>query len=163
VRRLLTNDFGFESSCWVCEPTNPVGLRVPFEHDDEAHTVSATLRLDGRHSGAPNLVHGGLLAALCDDAMAWTAIAEARRFALTAETRLTYLAPVPVDQEFTVTARLIGRHGRQLWLMAEVRSGGAVCVRAESRASAMGDELARDAGVPDDARDALPETGTAAG
>jgi uncharacterized protein (TIGR00369 family) len=147
MRRLLTNTFGFESNCWVCEPSNPVGLHVPFHHDDQAHTVTATLRLDANHSGAPNLVHGGLLAALCDDAMAWTSIAEARRFALTAETRLSYLAPVPVDQEITVTARLIGRHGRQVWLMAEVRAGDTVCVRAESRATVVGGELAVDAGV----------------
>ncbi len=147
MRRLLTNTFGFSSNCWVCEPSNPVGLHVPFHHDDEAHTVTATVRLDANHSGAPNLVHGGLLAALCDDAMAWACIAEARRFALTAETRLSYLAPVAVDQEVTVTARLIGRHGRQVWLMAEVRAEGTVCVRAESRATVMGDELALDAGV----------------
>ncbi|TMD04806.1 MAG: PaaI family thioesterase [Chloroflexi bacterium] len=144
MRRLLTSTYGFESDCWVCEPSNPVGLRVPFHHDEEAHTVTATLTLGEHHSGAPHTVHGGLLAALCDDAMAWTAIAEARRFALTAETRLSYVAPVPVGEELTVTARLIGRHGRQLWLMAEVRSGGAVCVRAESRALATGDELSVD-------------------
>ncbi|HEX3607455.1 MAG TPA: PaaI family thioesterase [Candidatus Dormibacteraeota bacterium] len=158
MRRLLSNTFGFESNCWVCEPTNPAGLRVPFHHDDVDHTVTATLRLDAHHSGAPNLVHGGLLAALCDDAMAWAAIAEAHRFALTAETRLSYLAPVPVDEELTVTARLIGGHRRQLWLMAEVRCGGTVCVRAESRATAMGEELAHDAGVPAEAGGALPET-----
>ena len=39
MRRLLTNTFGFESNCWVCEPSNPVGLHVPFHHDDQAHTV----------------------------------------------------------------------------------------------------------------------------
>jgi uncharacterized protein (TIGR00369 family) len=147
MRRLLTNTFGFPSNCWVCEPSNPVGLHVPFHHDEEAGTVTATVRLDANHSGAPNLVHGGLLAALCDDAMAWASIAEARRFALTAETRLTYLAPVAVDQEVTVTARLIGRVGRQVWLMAEVRAGDTVCVRAESRSTVMGGELATDAGV----------------
>ncbi|MDB5065271.1 MAG: hypothetical protein JWM18_1705 [Chloroflexi bacterium] len=163
MRRLLTNSFGFESNCWVCEPTNPVGLHVPFHHDDEAHTVTAVLRLDANHSGAPNLVHGGLLAALCDDAMAWASIAEARRFALTAETRLTYLVPVPVGQEITVTARLIGRHGRQVWLMAEVRSGDTVCVRAESRATVMGGELALDAGVSTSADGTVPGDGAECG
>ncbi|MGH7746479.1 MAG: PaaI family thioesterase [Candidatus Dormibacteria bacterium] len=158
MRRLLTNSFGFESNCWVCEPSNPVGLRVPFHHDDEAHTVTATLRLDANHSGAPNLVHGGLLAALCDDAMAWASIAEAHRFALTAETRLSYLVPVPVDQEITVTARLIGRHGRQVWLMAEVRAGDTVCVRAESRGTVMGAELALDAGVTTSADGTVSES-----
>jgi uncharacterized protein (TIGR00369 family) len=158
MRRLLTNTFGFASNCWVCEPSNPIGLHVPFHHDDEAGTVTATVRLDANHSGAPNLVHGGLLAALCDDAMAWASIAQARRFALTAETRLSYLAPVAVDQEVTVTARLIGQVGRQVWLLAEVRAGGTVCVRAESRATVVGGELALDAGVTTSEDGTVPET-----
>jgi uncharacterized protein (TIGR00369 family) len=158
MRRLLTNTFGFASNCWVCEPSNPIGLHVPFHHDDEAGTVTATVRLDANHSGAPNLVHGGLLAALCDDAMAWASIAQARRFALTAETRLSYLAPVAVDQEVTVTARLIGQVGRQVWLLAEVRAGGTVCVRAESRATVVGGELALDAGGTTSEDGTVPET-----
>lgn len=141
MRRLLAESFGLESTCWVCAPGNDAGLRVPFHHDEEAHTVTATLRLDEDHSGAPHLVHGGLLAALCDDAIAWTAVAETHHVALTAETRLTYLAPVPVGEEFSVTARLIGRHRRSVWLMAEVRSGDTLCVRAESRATVTGEEL----------------------
>jgi len=143
MRRLLPSSYGFESDCWVCAPSNPEGLRVPFDHDEEAHTVTATLTLGEHRCGAPHVVHGGLLAALCDDAMAWTAIAEAGHVALTAETRLSYTAPVAAGEELTVTARLIGRHGRQLWLMAEVRSGGRVCVRAESRAVAAGGRLSR--------------------
>jgi uncharacterized protein (TIGR00369 family) len=140
-----------------------VGLHVPFHHDDEAHTVTAVLRFDANHSGAPNLVHGGLLAALCDDAMAWASIAEARRFALTAETRLSYLVPVPVGQEITVTARLIGRHGSQVWLIAEVRSGDTVCVRAESRARVVGGELALHAGVTSSADGTVPGSGADSG
>jgi acyl-coenzyme A thioesterase PaaI-like protein len=146
MRRLLVDDYGIEATCWVCDPSNPAGLRVPFHLDEDAHLVTASLRLGAGHSGAPEVVHGGVLAALCDDAMAWVALAETRRLALTAEMRLRYLAPVPVDREFTVTARLIGSHGRQLWLMAEVQSGDTVCVRAESRAVAQGDELRGAAG-----------------
>lgn len=155
--RRLVNTFGFESNCFVCEPDNPVGLRVPFFLDEQAGEVVATLTFEPGHSGAPTLVHGGLLAAVCDEAVAWTAIAVGRRFALTAESRISYLAPVPVGTEVRVTGRLIGAVGAQLWVLAEIRAGDTVHVRAESRATAIGDALAPTAGLsPEDLGGAGP-------
>lgn len=155
--RPLVNNFGFASNCFICEPHNPEGLRIPFFLDEEKHQVMATVTFGENHSGAPALVHGGLLAALCDEAVAWAAIALARRFALTAETRINYLAPVPTGTEVRVTGRLIGRIGGQLWILAEVRAGDTVHVRTESRATAMGGELAESAGVLTDAEGTVVE------
>ena len=143
----LTNTFGFETNCFVCEASNVSGLQIAFFHDVERGAVTASARLGSAYSGAPSLVHGGVLAAICDDAMAWAAIAVERRFALIAEARLSYLIPVALDQEITVTGRVIGRIGRQIWLSADVRHGEAVHVRAEARASIIGEELATPAGV----------------
>lgn len=78
--------------------------------------------------------------------MAWAAIDLERHFALTAETRLTYLTPIPIDTEVTTTGRVIGRLGRQIWLAADVRVKGEVYVRAESRATVVGEQLATDSG-----------------
>ncbi|TMC48400.1 MAG: PaaI family thioesterase [Chloroflexi bacterium] len=157
--RPLVNNFGFASNCYICEPGNPEGLRIPFFLDSERGMVVATVTFGEGHSGAPTLVHGGLLAALCDEAVAWTAIAMARRFALTAETRISYLAPVPVGTEVRVTGRLIGAIGSQLWVLAEVRAGDTVHVRAESRATAMGGQLAESAGVVTDEAGTVVERG----
>lgn len=145
--RPLTNTFGFETNCYVCDPANASGLRLDFYLDDERDVVTATARLGAEYSGAPTLVHGGVLAAICDDAMAWAAIALARRFALTAESRFRYAAPVPCGQELTVTARLVGRVDTQIWLIAEICGGETVLVRAEARATVIGDELAAGAGI----------------
>ena len=83
----LTNDrWGFESNCFVCEPTNGAGLGIPFFHDTAARVVTATFVLDDRFSGAPQYVHGGLALAILDEAMAWATIAIEERFAVTAET-----------------------------------------------------------------------------
>lgn len=57
----LTNEqWGFETNCFVCEPRNDAGLRIPFFHDDATDTVTADFELDGRFSGAPNYLHGGV-------------------------------------------------------------------------------------------------------
>lgn len=103
----LTNDqWGFESNCFVCEPRNAAGLRIPFFHDEDNNTVTATFTLDDRFSGAPSYVHGGLLLAVLDEAMAWAAIAVAHRWAMTGETTTRFDHPVRVGRSYTVTARI---------------------------------------------------------
>lgn len=105
--QILTNDrWGFESNCFVCEPSNDAGLRIPFFHDDDAHAVTATFELDDRFSGAPSYVHGGVLLAILDEAMAWAAIAVAHRWAVTGETTTRFEHPVRVAGPYTVTATI---------------------------------------------------------
>ncbi len=103
----LTNDrWGFESNCFVCEPRNDAGLRIPFFHDEESDTVTATFSLDDRFSGAPSYVHGGVLLAVLDEAMAWATIAVAHRWAVTGETTTRFENPARVGRTYQVTARL---------------------------------------------------------
>ncbi len=106
----LTNEqWGFESNCFVCEPRNDAGLRIPFFHDKASETVTASFTLDGRFSGAPSYLHGGVLLAVIDEAMAWAAIAVAHRWAVTGETSTRFEHPVRVDRTYTVTARITER------------------------------------------------------
>lgn len=83
--RLRNEQWGFESNCFVCEPRNDAGLRLPFEHDDEDDVVVCEFTLDDRFSGAPRFLHGGVLLAVLDEAMAWATIAIAGKFAVTEE------------------------------------------------------------------------------
>lgn len=104
----LTNDrWGLESNCFVCESRNEAGLRIPFFHDPEEGVVTATWSLDQRFSGAPSYVHGGVLLAILDEAMAWATIAEARRWAMTGETTTRFERPVQVGETYVVTARVV--------------------------------------------------------
>ena len=107
--RLENAAWGFASRCFVCEPANAAGLRIPFFHDDEAGTVVAEFTLDGAFSGTPNYVHGGVVLAVLDEAMAWATIALAGTFALTRTTSATFVRPVAVGRPHRVEARVAGR------------------------------------------------------
>jgi len=105
ARRSLDNaSWGFESNCFVCDPTNRHGLRIPFFHDDEAGVVVAEFRLGPELSGAPQYAHGGVLLSILDEAMAWAAIALAGRFAVVQSTATTFHRPVRVDDLHRVEA-----------------------------------------------------------
>jgi uncharacterized protein (TIGR00369 family) len=106
----LTNErWGFSSNCFVCEPTNAVGLRQSFFHDTENATVVADLRLGSDHAGAPSYVHGGVQLALLDEAMAWAAIAITEQFAVTASFNSTFHHPLMIDRHYRLEATIDSR------------------------------------------------------
>jgi uncharacterized protein (TIGR00369 family) len=69
--------------------------------------VRADINLDDRFSGAPNYVHGGLVLAILDEAMAWATIAISEKFAVTAESSARFLHPVRLGRGYAVEARVI--------------------------------------------------------
>ncbi len=104
VRRLENRDWGFDTNCFVCEPANARGLAIPFFFDDEAAVVTAEFTLGPEFSGVPRYVHGGVVLAVLDEAMAWAAIAVAERFAVVHQTATTFDRPVRVGRAYRVTA-----------------------------------------------------------
>ncbi len=104
VRLLENAAWGFESNCFVCEPGNRRGLRIPFAYDDESQLVTAQFTLGPEFSGVPRYVHGGVVLAILDEAMAWAAIAVAGRFAVVHQTATTFDRPVKVGSAYRVEA-----------------------------------------------------------
>jgi len=131
----LTNaGWGFETNCFVCEPSNPLGLRVPYFLDDEAGVVIAEFTLGVEHSGAPHYVHGGVLLAILDEAMAWAAIALGERFAVVQSTATTFDRPVRVGEPYHVEALIHDRSDIAVTARASVLdAGGRRCARARAR------------------------------
>lgn len=131
---LHNDDLGYESNCFVCEQRNERGLRVPFAHDTDQKMVVADFALSNSFSGAPTMVHGGVVLALLDEAMAWACIAIGRSWAVTSETSTKFHGAVYVDKDHRVEAEIIERTD------AEIRTVGRIVdmkgrVRTESVAT----------------------------
>ncbi len=126
----LTNDgWGFESSCFVCEPRNAAGLGIAFLHDVAGGRVVAEFSLDERFSGAPRYVHGGVLLAILDEAMAWATIAVAGRFAVTQETTSRFEHPVRVGVRHSVRGEIVDIDARAIRTRGMIiRDDGRRCV-----------------------------------
>jgi uncharacterized protein (TIGR00369 family) len=146
IHRLENARWGFESNCFVCEPRNAAGLRIPFEHDDEARVVRAGFTLDDRFSGAPTYVHGGVVLAVLDEAMSWATIAIGGVFAVTSETSARFLRPVRVGRDHTVEARVDETAEDGLVTSASVVDGkGRACAEAQATFVPLGPAQAVDA------------------
>lgn len=134
VIRIHNEDWGFETNCYVCEPRNERGLRIPFFHDTEAGVVFADLMLSNDYSGAPSFVHGGVTLAVLDEAMAWACIAVGHRWAVTSETTTRFLGPVYVDKPHRVEAR-VGEAGDETMRATATVADLKGRVRAEATAT----------------------------
>lgn len=149
LRRLHNQDWGFESNCFVCEPRNDGGLRIPFHHATDRDVVVATFTLGNRFSGAPSYVHGGVTLAVLDEAMAWAAIAIGGKLAVTTETTTRFHRPVLVDKTYTVEARITAQNSERIDTTARVTYGDSkVCAEAAAIFAILGEaQAARAAGV----------------
>lgn len=102
-----------DSACFVCGQQNPIGLKAEFSTDKEACSSSATLTLSDSYQGWHDVVHGGIVAALLDEACIYACMAKAGQV-VTAELQIRYRKPVPVDAEVVVTGELIDS-SRKIW------------------------------------------------
>lgn len=121
-------------------------MRVGFFHDDEADEVVADFELGDQFSGAPTYVHGGVVLALLDEAMAWAAIALAGQWALTKESAARFDRPVRVGRAYRLVARVDEASSESIAARAEIRDyKDRVCAAAEATFTPLGEAQAADA------------------
>jgi acyl-coenzyme A thioesterase PaaI-like protein len=107
---------------------------VLFRSDEDLGLVTAEFTLGAEFSGAPQYVHGGVVLAVVDDAMAWAAIAIAGRFAVVRETTTTFEHGVRLGQPHRVEARVESQTRRVVQTSARVVNGeGQRCARSKAR------------------------------
>ena len=146
MRRLHNEDWGFESSCFVCEPKNERGLAIPFHHDADGGRVVCEFTLGSEFSGAPSYVHGGITLAILDEAMAWATIAVGGKFAVTTETTTRFLRPARVGRAYRVEARVSDQDDERIATTAFViDEKDRVCAESEATFAVLSAAVARDA------------------
>jgi len=107
------------NKCFVCGPDNPEGMRLSWMLDEERRTFICNFNLGARYTGPPGHCHGGIIAAILDDAMG--KVNKLRQVvALTKEMTIEYLRPVPLHKPLRVESREVSVHGRQHINMAEI-------------------------------------------
>jgi uncharacterized protein (TIGR00369 family) len=89
--------------CWGCS-LGTEGLDFDFVLAEER--LTATHVVAERYQGAPGIAHGGIVAALLDEACSQVARLAVRP-AVTARLEIRYLAPVPVEEPLRVEAEIV--------------------------------------------------------
>ena len=98
--------------CIVCGRKNPVGLAMEF-YDDGVDTVTGSIVMPEHTQGYPEIVHGGILAAILDEVVGRTAMIEDHhRFMMTVNMALQYRKPVTVGSKIKAVGKRERLRGR---------------------------------------------------
>lgn len=110
--------------CFVCGVENEAGLKLALYSEREGH-VTGRFVIPEKFQGWPGIAHGGVLAAILDEAAGRTADAEAipTNFYVTGSLSVKYRHPVKCGIPLIVEAELVKRKGRVVigksWIMDE--------------------------------------------
>ena len=136
--------------CFGCGPANPQGLHLIFTTDASnpaAITATADVNLTRLHEGPPGYIHGGIVAALLDEAMS-KLNRPLNVLAMTRHMEIDYLRPAPLHRSLVLEGRHLRREGRKLFHLAELRlPEGAVLARAHGLFIALDEKLLAQAGL----------------
>ena len=122
--------------CFVCGPSNPIGLHLRFRIDGDV--CRAEFTPGEAHMGYDGVTHGGIIFSLLDDVMAnWLWLQGERCFTARADVR--YRAPLPVGTNVRLEGRMVKRKGRLVQLSGRVIRTDTEATVAEANGSFMTD------------------------
>jgi len=123
-----------DHNCFACGADNPIGMQLHIEIGEG--TARAAWVAGHDYVGWSDKLHGGIIATLLDEVMAW-APSSYDSWAVTAEMRVRYRSPASPGEELIATARVAERRRRIYEVVGEVR-GADVRLIAEGRGRYLG-------------------------
>lgn len=118
--------------CYVCGTKNPSGLRIIFQIDKAARSISARFTPSASHQGFEGIVHGGILTALLDEAMGKLAFSLGMP-AVTAEITVKFKSPASPGEELNITGRITHETRRLIQAEAKIEKGPVTVAEATGK------------------------------
>lgn len=121
-----------DRSCYACGERNPEGLRLSFDVDRAARTISTEVVFRKVHQGWNGVVHGGFLALVLDELMVNLAILLGLQ-AVTAEMTVRLKRPARPGLQVRGTGRIDDVRGRLVRASASLVQEGLEVASATGR------------------------------
>jgi uncharacterized protein (TIGR00369 family) len=119
-------------NCFVCGEKNRKGLQAAFQTNSDLLCSFGSVVLAETFQGWGNIVHGGILAALLDEACIYAAMSLEKQ-AVTAELQIRYRKPVPCGCQVTLFGEVISHRKQIVLARARLVLGGEIYTEAEAR------------------------------
>lgn len=101
-----------QSTCFVCGPTHPTGLRIKYELAGDG-VISARWVPNRNWEGFRGVIHGGIVCTVLDEAMS-KAVTALAGDALTAEIRVRLRRRIQSGREFAIRGWVVDRCKRRI-------------------------------------------------
>ncbi|MEW6213623.1 MAG: PaaI family thioesterase [Nitrospirota bacterium] len=114
----MKNKLEDDNYCFVCGEKNPNGLRLNFSlHDRKALAEFVPQKI---HQGYKDIVHGGIISTLIDEAMVKAALMQGI-LAITAEITVRFKNPLMVGERAIIEASIIKMNKRIIETSARIK------------------------------------------
>jgi len=106
-------------NCFACSPTHPKGLHLRFRSDGPDR-VRSDVTLGGDFVGLGTVVHGGIVATVFDEAMAWVLYRHRYAPHLTATMEVRFRGTIAADTPLVVRAWIEEDRGSRVRVAADL-------------------------------------------
>ena len=104
----IDTDRGYDF-CFACGKKNPIGLKLDFKQDGK--TARAEFTPTKFYQGWSGVVHGGIIACLLDEGMAYATLFEGVN-SITASMQVRLRRPAPMGETLVITGSVTNNKGR---------------------------------------------------
>lgn len=119
--------------CWICGEKNPGGFQLKFDLNKNERTMRTSFIPTETYQGYDGIVHGGILSALLDEAMAKLAF-ELGYNAVTAMLNIRFKSPAKVKEKLMVRGEITEVNRRLVLAKATIhREDGTLIAEGDSK------------------------------
>ncbi len=117
-------------NCFVCGSNNPIGLKMVFAYQKDM--AEASFKLPAHFEGYDNIIHGGIVAAILDEAMAKAILAQDIR-AVTVTITIDFKNPLKPGNEYWVQGKILNIKKRIIETEAVISSEDTIYAKATAK------------------------------
>ena len=107
----MDNEFRDDRTCFVCGEKNPSGMKLRLRMDPARGESTSEVTFAAHLQGWAGIVHGGLVAAVLDEAMIYAAGAMGLK-CVTGEMTVRYVKPASTGVTYVLKGRFLEDQGR---------------------------------------------------
>ncbi len=107
------------NKCFVCGKDNPSGLKLDFRIEN--NKIYSELTLDEKFQGFKDIIHGGIIAALLDEAMVNLAY-RLNIMAVSANININLRMPAKPKEKLILTGEITKIEGRKVFAKSEIKN-----------------------------------------
>jgi len=89
-------------NCFGCSLKNNSGLQMKFYTTNSRDSVVSWLTVPDHLCGWSNLVHGGVISTMLDEAMGWAGLIILKKMVISKSITVDFIKPVLIDKEISV-------------------------------------------------------------
>jgi uncharacterized protein (TIGR00369 family) len=143
---------GKNINCFGCSLKNKAGLQMKFYTPEKLDSVISWLKVPDHLCGWSNLVHGGIISTMLDEAMGWAALIILKKMVVSKSITVDFLKPVLIDKEIKVKGMVNKINSeREAILQGYIYNDeNEICARSSSLASLFSLETLRKMNVMDE-------------